>query len=416
MVTAHRRGTGTNQEAVRRHNLSTLLRQVHLAPGPVSRAELTSAMGLNRSTIAGLVAELVELGLTESTAARTAPRQGAGRPSQGVGVADDGPYVVAVDLGVDRVTAARVGLGGRIRARVQARVHDDREAWRVAADIAGLVRRVVVDAPPVSSLAGIGLAVPGMVRRRDGMVRLAPNLGWSDVSPGPMVLAALGVEVPLRVGNDADLGALSEHHRGVGIDIDDLVYVSGNVGVGAGVVSGGVPLAGAGGYAGEVGHLALSPADRACHCGARGCWETAVGGHVIARTIGCADDEVAELDLVLERYDVAPPGLDDVGRELGEGLAGIVNVLNPQVVVMGGYFRSLFRLVPDDVRAGFEATALTAPLESVSLALPGLDGDSVLLGAAELAFEPLLADPAGVLATALPDAARALGSGAVTPA
>jgi len=416
VVTSQRRGTGTNQEAVRRHNLSTLLRQVHLAPGPVSRAELTSAMGLNRSTIAGLVGELVDLGLTESTAALAAPRQGAGRPSQGVGVADDGPYVVGVDLGVDRMAVARVGLGGRLHARLPAPVHPDREAWRIAADIAALVRRAVADAPPGAPLVGIGLAVPGMVRRRDGMVRLAPNLGWSDVSPGPMILAALGVDVPLRVGNDADLGALAEHHRGVGVDIDDLVYVSGNVGVGAGVVAGGVPLAGAGGYAGEVGHLALSPAGRDCHCGARGCWETAVGGEVIAHTIGCAPHEVAELDLVLDRYDVAPPGLGPVGQELGQGIAGIVNVLNPQVVVLGGYFRALFRLVPDDVRAGFEDTALPAPLESVELALPGLGADSVLLGAAELALEPLLADPAGVLATALPDAARTLGSGGLTSA
>ncbi|WP_299050753.1 ROK family protein [uncultured Nocardioides sp.] len=416
MVTAQRRGTGANQEAVRRHNLSTLLGQVHLAPGPVSRAELTSAMGLNRSTIGGLVGELTDLGLVGATTAVSGPRQGAGRPSQGVGLSDDGPYVVAVDLGVDRITVARVGLGGQLHARLPARVHEDREAWRIAADIAALVRRVVADAPDGAPLVGIGLAVPGMVRRRDGMVRLAPNLGWSDVSPGPMILAALGVDVPLRVGNDADLGALAEHHRGVGVDIDDLVYVSGNVGVGAGVVAGGVPLAGAGGYAGEVGHLALSPAGRDCHCGARGCWETSVGGHEIARTIGCPTDEVANLDLVLERYDVAPPGLGGVGRELGQGLAGIVNVLNPQVVVLGGYFRSLLRLVPGDVRAGFEEVALPAPQESVSLSLPGLGADSVLLGAAELAFEPLLADPAGALAGALPDAARVLGAGAVTSA
>ncbi|GAA1926609.1 ROK family transcriptional regulator [Nocardioides lentus] len=396
MVTSPRLGTGANQEAIRRHNLSTMLRHVHLA-GPTSRAELTTAMGLNRSTIGGLAGELAELGLTTTAPASTGARQGAGRPSQSVAAADDGPFVVAVDLGVDRIIVARIGLAGLVHERAEEPVGGDREAWRVAADIAALVRRVADGAPSGAPMVGIGIAVPGLVRRRDGLVRLAPNLGWVDVSPGPMVLAALGVDVPVVIGNDADLGALAEHHRGVGVAIEDLVYVSGHVGVGAGVVAGGVPLAGAGGYAGEIGHLRLTAGGGECHCGNHGCFETAVGASAIAETVGCPPERLAGLEAVLEAFDTAPPGLGAIGREVGEGLAGIVNAFNPRMVVMGGYFRFLYRLVPGDVTAGLDSATLPAPRESVTLCLPGLGSDSVLLGAAELALEPLLADPVGVL-------------------
>ncbi len=405
MDTARRTGTGTNQEGVRRHNLAAMLRQVHLS-GTVSRAELTAAMGLNRSTIGGLVAELMSLGVT--TVGDAPPdvrqsRQGAGRPSAYVALAPDGPYVVAVDLGVDRVEVARVGLGGVIHQRSHGRVDTRAEAWQVGAEIAALARAVVRDAPRGAALLGIGMSVPGLVRRSDGLVRLAPNLGWVDVSAGSIILAALGLDVPISLANDADLGALAEHGRGVGVGIDDLIFVSGNVGVGAGIIAGGHRLEGAGGYAGEIGHLVLDPDGAACHCGNRGCWETEVGAHAIARAIGCSTDDVASLHEVLDGFAEPTPALRVIGRRIGEGLAGVLNVFNPRIVVLGGYFRSLHRLVYEDIAAGVAAATLPAPLESVTLTPPGLGGDSVLLGAAEMALEPLLTDPVAGLGSALTD-------------
>jgi predicted NBD/HSP70 family sugar kinase len=402
MMRAPRRvGTGTNQEAVRRHNLGTVLRHVHRA-GRLSRAELTRRMGLNRSTIAALAAELGTLGITE----RTGPsqeRQGAGRPSTGVRLAATGPYVIAVDLAVDHASVARVGLGGRVQQRAHAATTGLGEAWQVGAAVAGLIREVVADAHPAAPLVGIGIAVPGLVRRSDGLVRLAPNLAWHDVSFGSVVLAALGVDIPIVVANDADLGALAEHVRGAGVGIDDVVYISGQIGVGAGIISGGHPLEGVGGYAGEVGHLRFNPAGLPCHCGSVGCWETAVGGHAIAAAIGCPGEKVAQLPGYLESLAVAPAELRGIGTDIGRGLASIVNAFNPELVVLGGYFSSLYPLVRDEVLHGLSASALPAAVESVTLAVPGLGDDAVLLGAAEAALEPLLVDPVGSVATALLD-------------
>ncbi|WP_134738269.1 ROK family protein [Nocardioides sp. 503] len=398
-MSRQRSGLGTNQEGVRRHNLGTLLRHVHRA-GTMSRADLTLQMGLNRSTIAGLVGELESLGVTER-ALPAHPRTGAGRPSAGVGISRSGPFVIAVDLGVDRVVVARVGLGGDIQHRATAPIVGGSEAWQVGGTVAHLIRTVVADSPDTAPLVGIGVSVPGMVRRNDGLIRLAPNLEWHDVSFGSIILAALGVDVPVLVANDADLGALAEHYRGAGLGIDDLIYVSGNVGVGAGVITGGFRLEGAGGYSGEVGHLSFNPSGHPCHCGNRGCWETEVGAHAIAAAIGCPQEQVAQLGEVLEGFREPTPELRVIGTHLGHGLASIVNAFNPRVVVLGGYFRELFRLVRTDVNAALAQRALPAPLESVTLTLPGLGADSVLLGAAEIALEPLFVDPVAGLHTAI---------------
>jgi predicted NBD/HSP70 family sugar kinase len=400
MSRAPRSGLGTNQEAVRRHNLGTLLRHVHQREN-ASRAELTKDMGLNRSTIAGLVAELESLGAVAHAEA-VGTQRGAGRPSAGVRVAPDGPFVVGVDLGVDRVLVARVGLGGTVLQRAQTVIAGS-EAWQVGATVAGLVREVVEDAPTTSPMVGIGISVPGMVRRSDGLIRLAPNLEWHDVSFGGIVLAALGVNVPVSLGNDADLGALAEHQRGAGVGVGDLIYISGNVGVGAGVISGGLRLEGADGYLGEVGHLRFNPAGKPCHCGNLGCWETEVGAHAIAAAIRCPEDKVPQLGEVLDGFERAPRELRSIGTAIGQGLANIVNMFNPQVVVLGGYFDAMYTLVRPEIDKGLAERALPAAFESVSLAVPALGRDSVLLGAAEMAFEPLFVDPVTALGSAIQD-------------
>lgn len=400
-------GVGTNQEDVRRHNLGTALGHVHRA-GRISRAELTTRMGLNRSTIAGLVIELESLGLAVQVKP-SGTRITAGRPSVDV-MARTGAYVLAVDLRVDGLTVARIGLGGVVQARATGPVPSGQAPEAVADSVVDLMRFVVKDVTPGAALVGVGVGVPGMVRAKDGLVRLAPNLGWNDV-PFAQIMAKRTGTVPAPVlGNDADLGALAEHLRGAGVGVGDLVYLSGEVGVGAGIIVSGQKLEGAGGYAGELGHMPFMPDGKLCHCGARGCWETEVGAEAIALAIGCPAERIGSLGEYLEAVTEAPADLRMVGRHLGRGLAGAVNLLNPRVIVLGGYLRSLFPLVREDVESELAIQALTAPREHVRVTLPGLGGDSVLHGAAELAFEPLLSDPVAALAAACLDADGALAS------
>ena len=177
-----------------------------------------------------------------------------------------------------------------------------------------------------------------------------------------------------------------------------MVYLSGEVGLGGGLIVDGRLMKGAGGYGGEVGHMVVNSRGRLCECGARGCWETEVGAQGARTACGMPD---ATIDEVLAAYAAgnrkAMAGINRVGRWLGVGVANLVNVLNPEVVVFGGVLRQLYPATEALVREAL-GLALTAPREQVRLALPALGGDSTLLGAAETAFSPLLADPLGALA------------------
>lgn len=397
MASAGRTGVGTNQEDVRRHNLGTVLGHVHGA-GRISRSDLTSRMGLNRSTIGGLVGELEALGLTAQGKSLGA-RAGVGRPSVDV-LAGPGAVVLAADVRVDGLSVARVGLGGVVQARATGPVPAGHDPEVIADSVAELMRLVLKDIDPAVPVVGVGAAVPGIVRAEDGFVRLAPNLGWHDVPFSALLADRLGAGMSPVLGNDADLGAVAEHLRGAGVGVDDLVYLSGEVGVGAGVVVAGRPLEGAGGYAGEIGHVPFVPDGKLCHCGARGCWETEVGGVAIAAAVGCPPDRIPSLGEFLDGIDEASPELRQVAWHIGRGLAGMVNLLNPRIIVLGGYLRPLLPLVREDVDAAFAEHALAAPRELARIMLPGLGADSVLVGAAELAFGRLLQDPVGTLTDA----------------
>lgn len=397
MATAGRTGVGTNQEDVRRHNLGTALGHVHRA-GRISRAELTTLMGLNRSTIGGLVTELESLGLAEQAKSLGA-RVGAGRPSVDV-IVGTLPYVLAIDVRVDGLTVARVGLGGVVQARATGPVPSGHDPDATADSIVDLTRLVLKEVGLGATLVGVAVGVPGIVRASDGLVRLAPNLGWRDLAFGELLGRRMGIDHRPALGNDADLGAVAEHLRGAGVGVDDLVYLSGEVGVGAGIVVAGRQLEGSGGYAGEIGHLPFVQGGRECHCGSRGCWETVIGAPAIAEAVDCPHDRIPSLGEFLDGVEQATPALREVGRQVGRGLAGLVNVFNPRVIVLGGYLRSLLPLVAEDIDEAMAEQSLLAPREMAQVSLPGLGGDSVLLGAAELAFADLLADPVGRLAAA----------------
>jgi len=246
-------------------------------------------------------------------------------------------------------------------------------------------------------VVGLGVAIPGVVRQSDGCIRFAPNLGWVDQPLGELLRQQLG-ELPMWMGNDADLGLLAEHRRGAARGIDDVVFLAGEVGVGGGMVIGGRPLIGAGGYAGELGHMVVRPGGRRCRCGARGCWETEIGSPALARALGLpARTSTEDLVSALAEADPAGGALDEVGHYLGLGMASIVNLVNPRMFIVGGLLRQVYPLVEPIVRASLAAAALAAPVEQLRVVVPLLGGDAALIGASELAWSDLLADPTAVL-------------------
>lgn len=389
---------GQRSETVRRSNLSAIVRELHLR-GALSRSHLVSHTGLTRSAIRGLIGQLVAGGMVTET--RSTPAGTPGRPSPLVHPHPESAVVLALEINVDSLAVARVGLGGTVLELVRV----DRPRAHVTVDeiVADLVELVGAMAPLDETLVGIGVAVAGIVRRSDGLVRLAPNLGWRDVPLGERLAAALKTAAPLAVSNEADLGGLAEHRRGAAIHAADVIYVMGEVGVGGNVIVDGQPLIGADGYAGEIGHMAVNPVGTACGCGSFGCWETEIGERAMLARAGRspaggrkAVDELIDAATAGESEAVA--SLDHVGRWLGIGLASLINVFNPTLVVLGGVFVRVHPLIADELDSALERRALQASRERVRVIPGALGVDGPLIGAAELAFEPTLADPAALLA------------------
>jgi predicted NBD/HSP70 family sugar kinase len=395
---------GQRSETVRRANLSALVRGLHDS-GPLSRSQLVAATGLTRTAIRALVGELAAAGIVQEAAA---VRRGTpGRPSPVVQLAPDAAVVIAVEVLVDSLAVAIVGLDGRI-------VHLDRVSRpRDERSVEAVVGRITTMATAIRSrttapIVGVGVAIAGVVRRVDGLVAMAPNLGWIDVPFGSRLAQRLEMDVPVVVANDGDMGALAEHRRGSGIGVDDMLYVSGEVGVGGGVILGGRPLDGFAGYGGEIGHIPVNPGGAPCRCGSIGCWETEVGEGALLALAGLPPDAGRDgVDTVLREAGAGNPvavaALEHVGRWLAVGLAGLVNILNPQLIVLGSMHGRIYPAVANTVEAGLSARALPAPRALVRIVPATLGADAPLMGAAELALEPILADPAGFMARPVSD-------------
>jgi predicted NBD/HSP70 family sugar kinase len=392
-----------DQVTMRRSNLALVLRHLRDA-GPRSRARVAVETGLNRGTVSSLVAELIDRGLVREGDVQ---RGGSvGRPGQTVEL--DGRHIggIGVEINVDYVTAIVLDL-----ANTPVFEH------RVALDVQALPPDAVLDA--VTELAGralaecaerdvmpvgLTLAVPALVERADGVVAFAPNLHWTEVRAVEGLRHRLGRPgFPIRVDNDANLAALGEFAMGSRAGTPHLVYLTGETGVGGGVMVDGRLLRGAEGFSGEIGHMPLNPGGDMCGCGRRGCWETMVGLAALLRMAAAPEDPVRDPSLDLERRlavvrDRAGSGeartldaLKLVGGALGLGASILVNVFNPQALVLGGYFASLGGYLLEPMLAELRARVVASEVCEVVLSTLGFT--AAARGGAHVALEAVLDDP-----------------------
>jgi predicted NBD/HSP70 family sugar kinase len=376
--------SGTRPDEIRRHNRTALLRRLHV-DGPSTRASLAAELGLNRSTIKALVDGLAEAGVVAERV--PALRSGAGRPSLLVLPQPNAAVVIAIDVRVEHVAMGFVGLGGEILGRDSWNLHRTRDPGEVITHIVESARLMADDLD--ATAVGVGVSVPGVVRRADGHVHEAPNLHWTDVALGKRLEAVL--KLPVQVGNDAELGALAEHVRGAAQSSSDMVYISADVGVGGGVILSGQPLRGTGGYVGELGHMVVNPTGRRCYCGCDGCWETEVGEPALCRALGLPDDAPRGAVVATLRALDDPAALSEFAGWLALGLANIVNVLGPELVVLGDLYTALPASVVDSVSSAVQVRSLVSrAVGGTQVVTSPLGRDAKLIGAAELAFEPVL--------------------------
>jgi predicted NBD/HSP70 family sugar kinase len=288
-----------------------------------------------------------------------------------------------------------VGLGGVVHSITRHSLADPLPAKDTAEIMASMIETAGRSLTPGQRIVGVGVAVPGLVSHSDGLVRLAPHLDWHDEPFAAMLQQLTGL--PVSAANDAHLGARAEGAFGAARDAQDMLYLNGGAsGIGGGIIASGVPIAGANGYAGELGHTMVNPYGIACHCGAVGCLETEVRRDRLLEVTGLDPESADRLPEHLASSEDSRVSAE-VARQLDfltVALRNGINTLNPQLVILGGFLGPLF--AADSARLkGFAANRpLSAPRDSVTIRSSTLGSELLLLGAGELAFEALLADPA----------------------
>ncbi|MEV8310137.1 ROK family protein [Streptomyces flavidovirens] len=389
-----------------RSALGPALELVHTGRAP-TRAVLTAELGVTRATAGAVAAELEALGLIQVDSRPGAAAGSQGRPSHRLAVNDSGPVVLAAQIHADGYRAALVGLGGRTVATAPG-------CETVSADPAQVLG-AVVEAGAVllresgRRCVGAGLAVPSAVAEPEGTALNPLHVAWPIGSPVRDIFAeqvrAAGIAGPAFAGNDVNLAALAEHRHGAGRGAQHLLCVAtGHRGVGGALVVDGRLHAGSSGLALEVGHLTVNPDGRPCYCGGRGCLD--VETDPLAFLTAAGRDPGPEVSLLQQSRELLRGQYDDpavraAGEELidrlGLGLAGLVNILNPDRIILGGLHRELLDADPERLRAVVADRSLWGRSGGVPILPCTLDHNS-LVGAAELAWQPVLDDPLGALA------------------
>ncbi|MFD8384358.1 ROK family transcriptional regulator [Streptomyces sp. NPDC059679] len=386
---------------IRTENRYDVLRHI-IAESPVSRQQLATATGLSLATVATLVGELLDFGMLVEGGYEDSD---GGRPRGLVAVNAAGGALIGVDVAETYIHVELFDLALTVLARADEELRPgERDAarlvGRIAAAVADVVERSAVAADRV---LGVGVSMPGQVDREGGVSVYAANWNWHDV---PLLdLLAEHLPYPLHLDNPLRASTVAEQWFGAARGRDDAIVVNLGTGVGAGLALGGALHRGVTNSAGEWGHTTLVLDGRLCHCGNHGCVETYVGAPAIMRTLGelspdspllHPDDQTATIEALggalADGDPVAAQVVRETARYLGAALADLVNLLNPEVIVVSSWVATaLGEPLLVEVREAVARRALRRPFASVEIVLCPIPSNPVSLGAATFALEGSLA-------------------------
>jgi predicted NBD/HSP70 family sugar kinase len=392
------RRAGDGRVSLLAHTVLRVIWQEHR----ISRAEIARRLGLSRSTVTEIVDELLSTGLVSEVG--VGPSQG-GRPPIVLEFNYDAGRILGVDMGAAHVAVALTDLRGNVVAW-QHRLHPvrtDPEGTRAL--IAELCAACLAQKPGSRRLlVGVGIAVPCPVDPthpdRLSEVVLPDWHGRGGLEP-----IAERYHVPLFVDNDANLGALAEHWWGAARGIDDFAYVKVATGLGSGHFIHGRIYRGATGVAGEIGHMAIDPHGKPCVCGLRGCLATLVGAPALvdrARELSASypdsalDGDHRDIESIEEAALAGDPLARQVVTEaaghLGIAIAGLLNLMNPRLVILGGGLARLGDLLLEPLRDGIRHRTLVSSLAAADVAASALGPRSIAVGAATCVLDAALDD------------------------
>jgi glucokinase-like ROK family protein len=411
----YQKNSGLNsgdQALLRKFNLTAVLNRLR-QHSPISRASLADLTGLNKATITRLIRELMnhsfvrEIGMHSSVT---------GRPSILLELDPQAGYIIGVRLDIDYSAVILTNFAAEIIWRSEMKHAPEDGQALIQANMLELIQQAVQNVPDKSRpILGLGLSVPGLVDVDSGVLLFAPNLGWRNVPFRAWLQDHF--DLPIYVDNEANLAALGETYFGAARDSDYVLYVNVTSGVGAGIVLHQEILTGAAGIAGEVGHVTIDPLGPVCKCGNQGCWEAIVSAPAIfkrmrERILGgepssLSDEMLAHfsrlsvplvVSAAMNNDSVARDVLHETSTYLGIGLANLINILNPERVVLGGYLSPAYPTMLDEIKRVVKARALRWAWESADITVAHLGSDASLMGAIATIYNHVLSFPVETLA------------------
>jgi predicted NBD/HSP70 family sugar kinase len=355
----------------------------------ISRAEIARRTGLSRSTVSSLVTDLQADGLVvERSEAATAHGDQGGRPPILLSLDSSAGTAVGIDFGHRHLRVAVSDLASNVLAERELELDTDHSAAEGLDAAAELVAQALGDAGvDRTRVVGAGVGLPGPIEQSSGVVGSAAILpGWVGVAAAKEMKRRL--DVPIVVDNDANLGALAEAAFGAARDASDLVYIKVSSGIGAGLILNGRLYRGAAGLAGELGHVLVDPDGLVCRCGNRGCLETVASSGALVellRRSHSSDVSVPDMLRLAREGDLGCQRvIHDAGRAIGRAVADLLNVLNPEIVVVGGDLAGAGDILLDGVREAVARAALPAAAAACTVTAGVLGDRAQVLGAVAL--------------------------------
>ena len=386
--------SGATNQSLRAHNLSLALRHILANPGAINRAGIAAQTGISRATMSRLVDELISSSLVEESEDKLSTGQ-RGRPTSVLSPTSGKVIALGLQVNVSALGAYLVDLSGTVLAHEY--VSGDFSGADPASTLrklARIARRVLREGSSAGALfLGSSLALPGLFSA--DTLTIAPNLGWRNI-PRKELLHPLHDLAVTLVANEADLAAYAVAYPRPGVPEgpDSFIYVSGEVGIGGGLIINHQPLSGAHGWSGEIGHICVEPEGAICSCGARGCLETVAGLKALGHAAGLGDNaSTREILQHAGHSSRAQDAMTHAGHALGQALSAVVNTVDISQVYLGGLVAEIAPYLLPSLHEELATRVLQAPWQTPQIDILPHSEDLSLRGGAHRVLELTVDDP-----------------------
>lgn len=402
----------TDQTFIREANLSSVLRLIH-SQAPISRAQLAVITGLNKSTISSLVDELISRNLVNEAGSNS---NGAGRPATLLEINSQAGLIIGVELGVDFVSVAVTDFLGNITWRRRENANPNEDQQKMINQTLHIVKEAMAAGKKKNAkFLGMGLATPGTVDLKKGVLIFAPNLHWRNVPFGKIFSEQTKLKVFLE--NDANAAATAEHLFGTARQCQDFLFVFAGVGIGGGLFLNGKLYRGKNGYAGEIGHspIMAEPSQTVCHCGNRGCWETYANQYSIIQRVQARlevkrtsiipklmmeQNSPLTIPLIKQAADAgdreAIDSFAEAGHAMGQGFASLINIFNPEKIILGGPLSIAGEYLLPPIKVTMTRHSMPEIDQQVEVLLSPYGPDASLIGAIAIVADNILSLPSRI--------------------